>query len=54
MNFSEEKYNKEFSEFIKNNQIFMEMMIIYGYFTGKMDGIINTKFIMTINIGEEM
>ena len=54
VNFSEEKYNKEFSEFIKNNQIFMEMMIIYGYFTGKMDGIINTKFIMTINIGEEI
>ena len=52
--FSEEKYNKEFSKFIKNHQNFMEMIIIYGYFIGKMQSIINAKLKMPINIGVEI
>ena len=52
--FSEEKYNNEFSKFIKNNQNLMEMIIIYGYFAGSMQNIINTKLIMPINICGEI
>ena len=52
--FSEDKYNKEFAKFIKNHQNLMEMIIIYGYFIGKMKRIINAKLIMPINIGGEI
>ena len=32
----------------------MELMIIYSYFVGKMKSIINAKFIMPINLGDEI
>ena len=52
--FSEEKYNKTFNKFIEKYTNIMEMMIIYSYFIGKMKSIINAKFIMPINIGQEI
>ena len=51
--FSDEKYKKEFKKFIKKYMNLMEIMIIYSYFIGKMENIINAKFIMPINIGDE-
>ena len=54
INYTDEKYNKKFKEFIKKNMNLMEMIIIYGYFIGNMKKIINSKFIMPINIGEEI
>ena len=52
--YSDEKYHKKFKNFIKAYTNLMEMMIIYGYFIGKMETIIKTKFIMPINIGDEI
>lgn len=51
--FSDEKYNKEFKMFVKKYMNLMEIMIIYSYFVGKMESIINAKFIMPLNIGDE-
>ena len=52
--FSDEKYYKTLSQFIKKYMNLMELMIIYSYFVGKMKSIINAKFIMPINLGDEI
>ena len=52
--FSDEKYHKEFKAFIKSYTNLMEMMIIYGYFIGKMQTINKSNIIMPINIGDEI
>ena len=54
VNYSDEKYNKEMKKFIKKYISLIEMIIIYGYFIGKMETIINAKLIMPINIGDEI
>ena len=52
--FSDEKYSKTFMQFIKKYMNLMEIMIVYSYFVGKMQSIINAKFIMPINLGDEI
>ena len=52
--FSEEKYNKVIKRFIKRYKDLLEIIIIYGYFIGLMNSVINTKFIMPMNIGDEI
>ena len=51
--YSDEKYNQKIKQFIKKYTHLMELIIIYGYFIGKMENIINAKLIMPLNIGEE-
>ena len=52
--FSDEKYYKTFKQFILKYKNIMELMIVYSYFVGKMQSIINAKFIMPINLGDEI
>ena len=52
--FSDEKYSKIFKQFISKYKNLLEIMIIYSYFVGKMKSIINAKFIMPINLGDEI
>ena len=52
--FSDEKYYKTFKQFILKYKNIMELMIVYSYFVGKMKSIINAKFIMPINLGDEI
>ena len=52
--FSDEQYHKAFKQFVKKYMNLMEIMIIYSYFAGKMENIIYAKFIMPINLGDEI
>ena len=46
--------HNDLKEFIKKYIYLLEMVIIYGYFTRNMSTIIRTKFIMPLNLGDEI
>ena len=54
INISDDKIKSDLSEFIKKYLYLLEMIIVYGYFIRNMSTIIRTKFIMPINLGDEI
>ena len=50
----EEKGQNMFEKFIKKYKAILEMIIIYGYFIRKMTKIIKSKFIIPLNLGDEI
>ena len=54
ININDDNIKTGLSEFIKKNLCLLEMIIIYGYFIRNMSTIIRTKFILPINLGDEI
>ena len=50
----EEKGKNIIDNFLKKYKVLLEMIIIYGYFIRKMSQIIRTKFILPLNLGDEI
>ena len=50
----EEHGKKSLDNFIKIYKSLLEMIIVYGYFIRRMENIIKTKFILPINLGDEI
>ena len=50
----EEKGKNALENFLKKYKALLEMIIVYGYFIRKMEKIIRTKFILPLNLGDEI
>ena len=50
----EEIGKKTLDNFIKKYKCLLELIIIYGYFIRKMSNIVKTKFILPLNLGDEI
>ena len=50
----EEKGKNALDNFLKKYKVLLEMIIIYGYFIRNMTKIIRTKFILPLNLGDEI
>ena len=50
----EEKGKNTIDNFLKKYKALLEMIIVYGYFIRKMTQIIRTKFILPLNLGDEI
>ena len=50
----EEHGKKNLDNFIKKYKSLLEMIIVYGYFIRRMENIIKAKFILPLNLGDEI